>query len=116
MADRMHPETTGADLLDAAERALAAEIIPALSGDRRFAALMVAAAIRMAAREWRLAGAAALLGEDTATLSADIRAGRHDRDGKLLDRLIADATARVAMSRPAFLTADERAAAGLPDV
>jgi hypothetical protein len=55
----MKPETTGIDLMAAAERTLAREVAPALSGDARFKVLMVASALRMVMRELAAADAIA---------------------------------------------------------
>jgi hypothetical protein len=111
MTGPLHPETTGAALLEAAEGLLRREVIPALSGDARFAALMAAAAVGMAAREIARGGLGA---PDAAETVEAIRAGRHDGDAAFHGRLLADAARRTAATRPAMLTAGERRLAGLP--
>lgn len=83
-----------ADLLDIARTTLLDEIVPQLQGDARFKALMVANAMAIAGRA--AAGTIAEL-HDPARLCADIRAGRHDDDAALRDRLAdhAEASCRI---------------------
>ena len=47
----MRDETAGADLLQVARDALVAEVMPGLAGPQRYAALMVANALKMVERE-----------------------------------------------------------------
>lgn len=106
------PETGGADLLDIAEATLVSAVLPSLTGEARFAALMVASAIRMVAREGRLP---ALDGPatDPRALVAAIRAGLHDADTSLHAALLADAARRTFLSRPDALSGEDRTSAGL---
>jgi hypothetical protein len=106
------PETGGADLLDIAEATLVTAVLPTLTGEARFAALMVASAMRMVAREGRLPvpdGPA----PDPRALVAAIRAGRHDTDRELHAALLNDAARRTFLSRPDTLSGEDRRAAGL---
>jgi thiamine kinase-like enzyme len=108
MEGGMTPETTGADLIAAAERTLASEVAPAIAGEARFKVLMAASALRMvmrelAARQALDQAASALGGEDQRALVSAIRAGRHDAEGALHSLLIADAEARTSVSRPEAL-------------
>ena len=71
----------GPALLDIARRTLLDDVIPMLTGDIRFKAMMAANAMAIAAREPKaaaeVAAAVAALG-DPAALCAAIRAGHHD--------------------------------------
>ena len=90
---------TGIDarsLLDIARQTLLADIVPPLSGDARFKALMVANAMAIAAREVQY-GAVTEPGNDAAMVAA-IRAGLHDGDTDLAQRLLAVAQARCKIS------------------
>lgn len=118
----LHPETAGSALLDIAQRTLNDAVLPAVSGDARYAALMVAAAIRMAAREaelgaWLAASAKAVQaqsrGETMAHLVTALRAGRHDADPLLHGVLWADAALRTSIAKPSVLTPTERRVLGL---
>ncbi|MGG5823455.1 tripartite tricarboxylate transporter substrate-binding protein [Falsiroseomonas sp. HW251] len=78
-ARALHPEATGPALLDAALLATERDLLPTLSGHSRLTALMVASALRMAAREARRRGAL-LTAAPAAGLGPALRAGRHDGD------------------------------------
>lgn len=101
----MKPETTGLDLLAAAEQTLAREVAPSLSGEARYKTLMAASAIRMVMREMahadELQAAASKLGNDGALVAA-IRQGDHDDDRGLHKALLDDARVRTCLSNPAF--------------
>lgn len=101
----MTPE--GLDLLDEAARLLREELAPTLSGEARYTALLAAKAVAMARRE---AGMKEAPQEDAAALAAAIRAGAHDGDRALHDRLLAQAARRAWVADPGALTAEERAA------
>lgn len=94
MTDRPDPR----ELLEIARATLAAEVLPLLPPDRRLAALMVASALGMAARDL-----AATLPAVPAVAVADIRAGRHDGDVALHDALLAEARARALISNPKYV-------------
>jgi aminoglycoside phosphotransferase (APT) family kinase protein len=98
------PETGGPALLEAARDALAREVLPALSGPARIAALMAASALGMAAREWSLApaldAAARALGDPAALVEA-IRSGGRDDNAALHAALHADAAGRAVAGRAA---------------
>ena len=89
-----------ADLLAAAHAALVAHVIPALGGDAKFQALMVANAIAIAQRGLSSGVIAPL--PDEAALCAAIRAGAHDNDTALAETLreYTDARCRIS-SKPA---------------
>lgn len=93
----MRDAPSGADLIEAARRALAEEILPGLAGRPRYVALMVGNALGIAAREIGqadgLASAEAdLLGPDGAdALVEAIRSGRRDADPVLHTALVAQA-------------------------
>lgn len=99
----MRDEPSGADLIEAARRALAEEVLPSLTGRPRYVALMVANALGIAAREIGeadgLASAEAdFLGQDSAdALVGAIRDGRRDADAALHAALTAraDIAARI---------------------
>ena len=129
-----------ADLLATAREALVSELLPVLSNNARYVALMIANVMAIAAREQRLgaAGAAAeaarwrgLLEDidgspaasplDLATLRksarAAIRAGRFDdaeRAEALAALLLQTATERVAISNPKALREDSAAQSTSP--
>jgi hypothetical protein len=104
----MTPETTGADLLHAVEQTLVKEVAPLLAdgtvpAEARFKVLMAASALRMVMREWHLRdelAALAVRSTDNGDLVAAIRAGRHDADVAVHERLLADAELRTSISRP----------------
>ena len=114
----MRDEPEAADLLRIARETLQGEVLPGLGGGQRYAALMVANALRLVERELRAASLArpedAGAGARLQALCAAIRAGRHDGDGGLHAALQARAVAAVAITRPDFLTAAERAQEVLP--
>jgi hypothetical protein len=85
-----------ADLLDIARMTLLEEILPQLSGDVRFKALMVANAMAIAGRA--AAGGPIDALPEAARLCANIRAGRHDDDAALAAVLVAHAEARCRIS------------------
>jgi hypothetical protein len=94
----------GVDLLVIARQTLLDAVIPALSGDARFKALMVANAMAIALREQ---SAPAFDAGDLATLARDIRAGAYDpgtRDhDAVATRLTELAQARCRISAPKAL-------------
>ena len=109
-----------ADLLRAARETLAAEIVPALTGRQRYAALMAANALgmvergllqdeRLRAADRALAEAAGLDGQSRAAvaggLRAAIRLGRHDGDQRLHRALHARAVEMVSITHPDVLSA-----------
>ena len=119
----MQGEPGGAELLRAAREALADEVLPVLTGNHRFTALMIANALGMVERE--LAAQERLRATDRAVASfgrgdadggeaslralcAAIRDGRHDGDEALHAALLARSVAAVAVTRPGALSADER--------
>ncbi|MGU3667309.1 DUF6285 domain-containing protein [Methylobacterium sp. A49B] len=85
----MRDEPSGADLLDAARRALTEEVVPGLTGRPRYVALMVANAIGIATRETaegdRQRGTTerVLAGQSAADLVEAIRSGARDADPDL---------------------------------
>lgn len=112
-------QPNAAQLLDIARQTLLEQILPALSGDLRYPALMIANAIAIAARENRLQGEmvvqeharlGALLGPSPATLAETrqqlaqaIREGRHDTPQArriLVDALRETTLARLMISNP----------------
>lgn len=121
----MWPETTGSALLDAAQRTLAEDVLPGLSGKARFAALLVGSAVRMAAREIEqeavIAATSAAVAEvaakagcgTAAALVEAIRHGAFDADRALHAGLWAHAAARTSVSKPSALTRVERGVAGI---
>ncbi len=86
----------GAALLDIARQTLLADIVPALSGDARFKALMVANAMAIAARQAQYGAVAEPA--DAAALAAAIRAGLRDGDKDLAQTLLELARARCRIS------------------
>ena len=103
-----------AAFLQAAERLLRDKVIAGAQGDVRFAGLMVASALGMAARELalepRLLKAATGAAEMLAPM---IRAGLADGDEALHGRLLADAAVQTSVTRPQFVSDEERRLAGL---
>lgn len=91
----------GPDLLAIARSALLDDVVPHLSGDARFKALMAANAMAIASREpgaaAEVAAALAALG-DPAALCAAIRAGTHDA-GTPMHRSAEAALLRLAIAR-----------------
>ena len=93
----MRDKTSGGDLLQVAREALLQEVLPSLAGQQRYAALMVANALKMVERELAVNGSMRtadlavqeLAGHDEAgngaplpSLCRAIRAGRHDGDAR----------------------------------
>lgn len=117
----MRHETGGADLLQAAREALIGEVLPGLGGPQRYAALMVANALKMVERELAVNGrlraadlavqafaeSAGASVEPGAALCKAIRTGRHDGDLPLYQALYARAIEAVAITRPEALTPAE---------
>lgn len=120
-------------LLDSAQRLLGEEITPHLDQERRFLALMIGSAMRMAARQAeqseRLAQAEAALLDLTQetgdeqdeppadpawALIAAIRAGAADADQRVHGLLWTDAVIRTSVTKPSMLSRIERRLAGLP--
>lgn len=101
----MTPSPT--DLLATARRVVLDDLAPALTGDAKFKALMVANAIAIALRAAEhgeeVAAAAAALG-DQAALVAEIRAGGRDGDAALAALLTALAEAACRVSAPKALS------------
>lgn len=95
-----------AELLATARDVVLNELLPALPPDQAFQARMVAAAIALALREAK-ADTAALPATDLATLSREIREGRHDpgtpRHAEVLAFLRDYARLRAAVSAPKAL-------------
>ena len=96
----MRDETAGADLLQVARDALMAEVLPGLAGPQRYAALMVANALKMVERELAVnghlraadravqafAGPADTADEPAKALGKALRAGRHDGNPACIKR------------------------------
>lgn len=120
-------------LIDCAQRLLSEEIVPHLDGERRYLALMIASAMRMAAREaeqtdrlehtesglLKLAASAPPgphkeRTDAAAALVDAIRSGAHDGDPHAHGLLWADAVVRTSVTRPSALARIERRMAGLP--
>ena len=87
----------GSVLLAEARRLTIEELLPLLPEDRRYEARMIANAMAIAARELSQLRPPA---PELKRLAADIRAGRHDADKTMRDRLAADTLARLAVSNP----------------
>jgi Domain of unknown function (DUF6285) len=114
-------------LLAAVETLLRDRVIPAGTGDSRFAALMAASAIGMARRETELAGPLASAAADVAALAPQpspfptdamalthlIREGHMDGQDDAFRRLLTDAVIRTAVTRPRAVRDAERRLAGL---
>lgn len=106
----MRHETGGAALLQAAREALIGEVLPGLGGPQRYAALMVANALRMVERELAVQASAEPVNasaEADSALCTAIRVGRHDGDLPLYEALYARAIEAVAITRPEVLTSAE---------
>jgi hypothetical protein len=111
MEASMKPETTGLALIAEVERTIAAELVPQLTGEARYKALMAASALRMALRELGEAPAGGRVPADAedaarAAVCAALRAGASDADAGLHAELVADAIERVRISNPAALAAE----------
>ena len=119
----MWDKTSGGDLLQVARESLLQEVLPSLAGQQRYAALMVANALKMVERELSVSGATRtadlavqeLAGHDESgskaplpSLCNAIRAGRHDGDARLYAALYTQVITGVAITRPEVLTPDER--------
>lgn len=114
-------------LLASAEAALRDKVIPASAGEARFAGLMAASAIGMAAREISLSRTLDKANADVAELAPQpspfpdplialthlIREGLMDGQEEAYLRLLRLAVTRTAVTRPKMLTSGERAMAGL---
>ena len=105
----MRDDPSGADLIEAARKALADEVLPGLTGRPRYVALMVANALGIAAREMGDAHALAVaradlvVADDPAGLVRAIREGRRDAAPELHAALTvhADVAARIWKPRKA---------------
>jgi hypothetical protein len=114
-------------LLASAEASLRDKVIPASAGEARFAGLMAASAIGMAAREISLSRTLDKANADVAELAPQpspfpdplialthlIREGLMDGQEEAYLRLLRLAVTRTAVTRPKMLTSGERAMAGL---
>lgn len=85
-----------ADLLAIARTTLLNEIIPTLSGDARFKALMVANAMAIAARAAQFPPIDVI--PNASLICANVRAGKHDDDHALANLLLTHAEARCRIS------------------
>jgi hypothetical protein len=117
-------------LLASVEAMLREKVNPAATGEARFAGLMAASAIGMAAREISLGHAIDKATADVAELVPQpspfpdplialthlIREGLMDGQDELHRRLLRLAVTRTAVTRPKMLTAKEKAMAGLSEV
>lgn len=116
----MVDQPDGPQLLALAREKLLETLLPGLSGDQRYLALMIANAMAIAGRESAagpsanrdlgsaLAGLRAPLSEEadpdrTARLVAEIRAGRFDEDREAHNLLLAEVCDRLAISNPKHL-------------
>ncbi len=90
-------EATGETLLAEARRLLLEELLAALPADRHYDVRLAANAMAIAGRELAVLRPAV---PDGKALALAIRAGRHDDDKGLRDRLAAEALARLAVSNP----------------
>lgn len=93
-------EPAGPALLAEARRVLLEELLPLLPAEKHYEARMAANAMAIAGRE-RAALQPAL--PDLEPLARAIRAGAHDDDAHLRDRLAADVLAQLAISNPKAL-------------
>jgi hypothetical protein len=91
-------------LLEIARQTLLADIVPGLSGDMRFKALMVANAMAIASREMQYGAVAEP--PEAAALCAAIRAGVHDGDHDMAQSLLQLAQAKCRISTKAAGKAD----------
>lgn len=94
--------SAAAELLAIARATLLERVLPGLSGDARFQALMIANALAIAERALAAPPVAA---RDDRALCAAIRAGAHDDDRALAAQLLAEVEARCRVSAPKALTA-----------
>ena len=95
----------GSALLAEARRLTLEELLPLLPEQRRYEARMVANAMAIAGRELIAFGPSA---SQTKALAAAIRAGKHDGDQALRNRLAAVVLARLAISNPKALPSSSR--------
>ena len=117
----MRDKPFGAALLDVAHQALTQELVPALQGQQRYVALMVANAIGIVSREIEQADkvakawdrALARVEQDGGDLEASasrlvaaIRKGEHDGDPALHGALLETALVAVGIWKPALAKAD----------
>ena len=112
----MHDKPSGPALLDIARQALLDDVVPGLTGQPRYVALMVANAIGIAAREMELADRSArawsvalvvgtgheggAIEPSLKPLVEAIRAGRHDADPELYEALSETARVAAAIYKP----------------
>ena len=113
----MRDKPYGAALLDVARRGLLDDVVPTLSGQQRYVALMVANAIGIVSREIEQADRAAkawdtalarIARDDSAGLEASlsrlvgtIRSGQHDADEALYSALVETADVAAGIWKPA---------------
>jgi aminoglycoside phosphotransferase (APT) family kinase protein len=90
----------GSVLLAEARRVAIEELLPLLPEARRYEARMIANAMAIVGRELTALRPSA---PEWKSLAAAIRAGKHDADATLRDRLAADVLARLAVSNPRAL-------------
>lgn len=91
-----------AELLAAARRALADDLIPNLADSKRLDALMAANALSIAARDLEAASPPPVDPAPARALIAAIRAGKHDTDDGLAGALREHARARTALANPKY--------------
>jgi hypothetical protein len=117
----MQDEIAGTELLQAARDALLAEVVPGLAGAQRYAALMVANALKMVERErvvnghlraadravQAFAGSVAAADDAGRDLGKALRAGRLDGDSGFHQALYTRAIQAVGITRPDILTPEE---------
>jgi hypothetical protein len=118
----MRDKPFGAALLDVAREALTQEIVPALQGQHRYVALMIANAIGIVSREIEQEDRAAKawdralarveqdgggLEASGAQLVAAIRNGEHDGDPALHGALLETALVAAGIWKPALAKADD---------
>jgi Domain of unknown function (DUF6285) len=104
----MDDAPAGADLLKLVREVLRGVVIPALSDDARYQALMAANALAVVERELQApATGGDLAAQEQEALLSAIRAGHYDADAALYEVLLTS-TARTAwIWKPAAVTADE---------
>ena len=130
--DPQHPEATRSALLDIAQRTLTEGLLPHLAPEHRTLGLMVASAVRMAAREFEQQQTLAAGHEELRALLSEssdagsgtalgrghvlaIREGRFDAEPRLHALLWAEAAVRASIAKPSSLSRQERRLAGLPE-
>ena len=103
----MRPNPSLADLLEIAREVVRQRLVPELSGQARYEALMAANAIAIAMRQIAAGADASGSAEEDRALAAEIRAGRHGPDSathaEVYQRLLDAVTARVRESNPRYL-------------